>query len=145
MVIEPKIASSVFPLKTRVKEAHFQFIRKSQIACKLTSIVFSEFGESIDQEIVEYDSGRENGNLASVSSNRPGSENESARGTDSADGGFVLIKRGRLETAPSCTVEKDVSEANNISRKKEKGKSGPKAMWSTEMLNDLVDGLMTYA
>ena len=112
---------------------------------KLTSIVFSEFGESTDQEIVEYDSGGENGNLASVSSNRPGSENESGRGTDSEDGGFVLIKRGRLETAPSSTVDKDVSEANNISVKKEKGKSGPKAMWSTEMLNDLVDGLMTHA
>ena len=64
---------------------------------KLTSIVFSEFGESTDQEIVEYDSGGENGNLASVSSNRPGSENESARGTDSEDGGFVLIKIRRLE------------------------------------------------
>ena len=29
--------------------------------------------------------------------------------------------------------------------KKDKGKSGPKAMSSTEMLNDLVDGLMTHA
>ena len=58
---------------------------------KLSSIVFSEFGESIDQEIVEYDSDGENGNFASVSSNRPGSENESAKGTDSADGGFVPI------------------------------------------------------
>ena len=77
---------------------------------------------------LEYDSGRENGKLASVSSNRPGSENESARGTDSEDGGFVRIKRCRLETAPSCTVEKDVSEANIISMKKDKGKSGPKAM-----------------
>ena len=86
---------------------------------KLTSIAFSEFGESIDQEIVEYDSGGENCNLASVSSNPPGSENESRRCTDSADGGFVLINRRRLETAPSCTVEKDVSEANNISMKKE--------------------------
>ena len=56
-----------------------------------TSIVFPEFGQSIDQEIVEYVSGGENGNLASVSSNRPGSENESARGTDSEDGGFVRI------------------------------------------------------
>ena len=46
---------------------------------------------------MDYDSDRENGNLASVSSNRPGSENESARGTDSEDGGFVLIKRRRLE------------------------------------------------
>ena len=112
---------------------------------KHTSIVFSELGESIDQEIVEGDSDGENGNLASVTSNRPGSENESARGTDSEDGGFVLIKRGRLETAPSCTVEEDVSEANIVSMKKEKGKSGPKAMLSTEMLNDLVDGLMTHA
>ena len=114
---------------------------------KLTSIVFSEFGESADQEIVKCDSDGENGNLTSVGSNRPGSENESARGTDSEDGGFffVLIKIRRLATAPSCTVEKDVSEANNISVKKEKGKSGPKAMWSTEMLNDLVDGLMAHA
>ena len=85
---------------------------------KLTSIFFSEFGQSIDQEIVEYVSGGGNGNLASVSGNRPGSENDSARGTDSENGGFVLINRRRLETAPSCTVEKDVSEANNISVKK---------------------------
>ena len=68
---------------------------------------------------MEYYSARENGNLASVSSNRPRSENESARGTDSEDGGFVLIKRCRLEAATSCTVDKDVSEANNISVKKE--------------------------
>ena len=40
------------------------------------SIIFSEFDERIDQEIVEYASDEENGNLASVSSNRPGSENE---------------------------------------------------------------------
>ena len=112
---------------------------------KITSMVFSEFGASFDQESVEYDSGRENCNLASVSSISPGSENESGRGTDSEAGGFVLIKRRRLETAPSFTLEKDVSEANIISMKKEKGKSGPKTMWSTEMLNDLVEELMTHA
>ena len=43
---------------------------------KLTSIVFSEFGESIDQEIVEYYSDGENGNFASASSYHPGNENE---------------------------------------------------------------------
>ena len=46
---------------------------------------------------MEYDSDGEIGNLASVSSNHPGGENESARGTDSEDGGFVHIKRRRLE------------------------------------------------
>ena len=72
---------------------------------KLTSIVFSEFGESIDQDIVEYDSDGENGSLASVSSYRPGSENESARGTDSEDGGFVPIKRRRLEL-PRISIDR---------------------------------------
>ena len=105
---------------------------------KLTLIDSSEFGKS--QETLDSISDEENAALASDTIS-PENEEESERETDCEDGVLESRKRCRLglEANATCTVDREAVEAKIISMKRVKRKSGPKAIWSTELLNDLVD------
>ncbi|XP_065070680.1 uncharacterized protein LOC135695495 [Rhopilema esculentum] len=123
---------------------------------KLVTSISSECGNNVDsaEETLVWSSDEGNAQ-SSVADNPAESYEESEKESDSESGVGAPRKRRRLglKTVVSCSEEDLEKDSNKpVSRKqqetlqqttlpvkKAKGKSGPKAIWSTELLNDLVD------
>ena len=124
---------------------------------KLATSMSSECRNNVDPGEQTLDWSSDEGNdVSSVAENPAESDEESEEECDSEGSIWAPRKRRRLgqKAVVSCSEEEDLEKDSNkpISRKQQealqetalpakkgKGKSGPKAMWSTELLNDLVD------
>ena len=124
---------------------------------KLATSMSSECRNNVDpgEQTLDWSS-FEGNDVSSVAEYPAESDEESEKESDSEGSIWAPRKRRRLglKAVVSCSEEEDLEEDSNkpISRKQQealqetalpakkgKGKSGPKAMWSTEPLNDLVD------
>lgn len=106
---------------------------------KLTKSISSECDSNIDPAEETLDLSSEEGNAES-------NDEECEKDSDSEGGVWPPRKRRRLglKEIVSCSEEagdqqEAVPQETTLPVKKGKGKSGPKAIWSTELLNDLVD------
>ena len=124
---------------------------------ELVTSISSECGNNVDPAEETWDWSSDEGNAqSSVAENPPESDEEREKESDSEGGHWAPRKRRRLglKTVVSCSGGEDSEKDSNkpVSRKQQvalqettlsvkrgKGKSGPKAIWSTELLNDLVD------
>ena len=112
---------------------------------KLATSMSSECRNNVDPGEQTLDWSSDEGNDVSSVAENPAESDEESEKESNSEGSIWVV---------SCSEEEDLEKDSNkpISRKQQealqetalpakkgKGKSGPKAMWSTELLNDLVD------